>query len=472
MFKQYHRDQAMLIPPTYIELIDPKDLLFSVVDVMECLDYTPFIARYDRNGQHAYNPMMMLTLLVYSYSIGIFSSRKMADRLQHDVRFRYLSGNQQPDFRTICEFRKNHLDLIRKYFVEIVQLCIAAGLTKTQILGVDGSKLHASTSPKQTKERHTLDRELAKLQERIDQLLDIAELTDEEEEQAENVPSKLVESQLRRQRLLEAKRLLDADKARKKVNLTDPDCREQHSVGPGYNAQIVVTGDNQMIVAADVVIDRSDAGCLLPMIAQAESNTDSVGVEKQVVADAGYESGSNLYHLEQSPHLDGYIASQRQDLSKKFPTTPYSKTGFVYDPENESCTCPQGYPMSVKTRRINKGVSYVKFIGTACPHCPVRSQCTRAKRRTVEFSNADPAQSRMRAKMETDTAKKAMRRRAFTVEPVFGHLKQNLGFRRFHLRGLTQVKDEFLLLCTAFNITKIHRLLNGSTLSSRLGFAY
>lgn len=473
MFKTFYRDQYQMLPPQVAELIAEDELVHSVIDVMDYLDYTPFIRRYDPNGQHAYHPKMMLSVLIYSYAIGVFSSRKIADRLQNDVRYYYLSGWQTPDFRTISDFRKANLDLIKDSFVEVVLLSTKIGLTTLQYLAIDGTKLHASASAKQSMSKDALAKELTKINARITELITIAEKADADDStDPAPLSAELRTKEMRRAKLLAAKQLLDNDKERTKVNLTDPDCRDQRGIGPGYNAQITVDG-SQFIVAIDVVNDRCDSACLIPMIERAEANTNSQGIPKQVVADSGYETGDALCQLEQSPHLDTYVASQRQDLHKKFPKPPYTKAGFTYDSETGECLCPQGVAMTVKTRWEKKGITYIKFKGTGCSTCPVHNECTKAKQRNVTFSNADPAQNRMRTKMETEGSKKAMRRRAFTVEPVFGHLKSNIGFRWLRLRGLPKVNGEFALLCTAFNLMKIHNYLalKGTTLSAKLAGA-
>ena len=469
MFKDWNRDQDRLLPPNLREMIPLDDLVYAAIDVMDQLDYSPLINRYDPNGQHAFHPKMMLTLLVYAYAKGIFSSRKIAERLNFDVRFMYLSGYQTPDFRTISYFRKDNLDLIMGYFVRVVQLSQAIGQAKLQFIAIDGTKLHASASGKQSKDKDALDKELAKVEPRIAELMAIAEQADSQDtEESAKTTDELQDRQLRREKLLAAKALLDSDQDRKKVNLTDPECRDQRSVGPGYNAQIAVDGGSQIIVAVEVVIDRADSARLIPMIEQSEATTGTKEQPKQVVADSGYETGEALFNLEKSPHLDTYVASQRQDLKKTFPKPPYTKAGFTHDSETDTCVCPQGVQMSVKTRWEDNGIFYTKFKGTGCSSCPVQDQCTKAKQRTVTFSTADPAQNRMREKMKTPEAKEVMRRRAYTVEPVFGHLKTNIGFRWLRLRGLVKANGEVALLCLAYNLFKIYKYLAGRTVAKCL----
>ncbi len=128
MFRDIGRNQANLLPPSLRDLIPDDDLICTVIDIVDHLDLSKLYSRYNRLGQHAYHPKMMLSLLFYAYTQGIFSSRKIADRIKDSIRFLYLTGYQYPDFHTIARFRKNHQDLIHDYFTQIVQICMRRGL--------------------------------------------------------------------------------------------------------------------------------------------------------------------------------------------------------------------------------------------------------------------------------------------------------------------------------------------------------
>jgi len=470
MFKFHAPGQDYLLPPSLKELIPPGDLVEVIEEIVPLLDIAPLTKKYHRLGQHAYYPGMLLSVLFYAYSQGVFSSRKIAERLCFDVRFMYLSGRQRPDFRTISDFRKDNLDLLKTYFVAIVRLCQELGMVPLQHLAIDSTKIKASASPKRQKDRPGLQHQLAELDTRIAQLLQYAQSTDEEEDQAPDTPvgKQLTDSRQRRQQLLDAKAKLDADPHQQQVNLTDPDCRVQKEQGPGYNCQLAVDSHSQVIVAAEVVPNPNDTAQLLPLIAQAEANTRSRGHPKQVSADAGYATTAAYKGLADQPHLDAYVPPQGQDRQRGRPTPPYDKYHFRFDPVGGRCTCPQGHPMTLRGKRNQAGITRFDFRGISCPNCPVKIHCTPSRFREVCVTEADRLVSSMRAKLATPAGYRAMTFRKCTAEPVMGHLKEHLGFRRFRLLGLPKVAGEFALVCTAHNLKKLHQYLGGSRLTEML----
>jgi transposase len=478
MFKPFYRNQDFLLPPSLGEMIPAGDLVYLVAEVVDLLDLSPLYRKYDSLGQNAYHPGMLLGVLFYAYSQGVFYSRRIAERLRFDVRFMYLSGMQYPDFRTIADFRKDNNDLLQKYFTEIVRLCMEAGMVSLNHIAIDGTKVKASASKKRMKERDALAAQLAEVEAEIARLLEHAQSVDrsEEEDDSPHHPNSPLGTQLNdiqqiRDKLREAKSKLDADPNQKQVNLTDPDSRVQDRQGPGYNCQIAVDNANQVIVAADVVSDPNDTAQLIPMVEQAEANTQSQGQPKNLEGDAGYGTGANHIALQELPHINAYVPPQNQHLQKGMPEPPYDKYSFAFDPDTLECFCPQGHPMKLRSKRIVRGVQQYGFQGTKCPDCPVRGLCTKAKYRKISLTQADHLLKAMRVKLDTLQGREAMRIRRTTVEPVFGQLKKHLGFREFSLRGLSKVKGEFALLAAAHNLKKLHKFLGNKNISEALALA-
>ena len=272
-----------------------------------------------------------------------------------------------------------------------------------------------------------------------------------------------------RGKLKEAQARIERDPHQQTINLTDTDCRAQRGVGPGYNSQVAVDCKHQIIVGADVVSDANDTHRLLPMIQEMEDNTKSEGQPKQVFADSGYASSAACRKLETMPHIDAYVPTREQVHRQRSPAGPFDKSKFELDPISQTCRCPLDQPMRIHRRGINKsGEPYINFIGTECPSCSSRSQCTKAQYRNIVVHLAEPLVQRMRQKMNTYAGRAAMHLRKQTAEPVFGQLKEHLGFRRFHLRGILKVKGEFSLLCGAFNLKKLHGFLNSRALAGAL----
>lgn len=471
MFKPFHRDQGFLLPPSFQELISDGDLVYVVIEAVNLLDLHPLYERYHRLGQNAYHPGMLLSVLFYAYARGTFSSRRIADQLRENVCFMYLAGMQRPDFRTISDFRKDHIDLLKDYFVQIVRICQAAGMMPLNAVAIDGSRIKASASRSRTLSSDTLINRLEATEAEIDRLFDTAEAVDRAEDgDSQSDPPTGYQSpklSLLRDKLRTAKKQLEADPKQKHINLTDSDCRLQKKVGPGYNAQIAVDGNSQIVLCARVVSDENDEHQLIPMIESAETNTDSAGQSKKVYADSGYASSAAFQILESKPHIDGYVPTREQTGQQRQGISDDSRSQFKYNLKKETCVCPQGHPMRVLRRGRNKsGNPYINFIGTACPACPVQKQCTKAEYRNLVVLQADRTLRRMEAKMDSPAGHLAMQKRKQTVEPVFGTLKEHMGFRSFRLRGLHKVNGEFALLCGAFNLRKLHKWLKGKPLGA------
>lgn len=467
MFKQFNRDQELLLPPSFREMIPEGDLVYFIADVTEYLDLAPLIRRYDPLGQNAYHPGMMLSLLFYAYSQGIFSSRRIAERLRFDLRFMYLSGMQRPDFHTIADFRKDNLDLIQRYFVDIVRIGLEIGLVPLRNIAIDGTKIQAAASKKRMKDRKAIAAQLAEVEAEIARLLECAETADREEDSSDNDSNTLSDPKLKnlqalRDKLREAKERLDSHPQQKKANLTDPDCNHQRNTGPGYNAQIAVDCQTQLILSADVTSEANDTHQLIPLLEQAEASTGSEGVPKNVLADSGYNSAATLKELETKPHIEAYTPSKDEVNRQGKPAAFFAKENFEYNLETRTCKCPLGLPMRYLRSGVNKsGEPYINFLGTECQGCPAKIFCTEADYRNLVVLLADPLMNRMKQKMVTYEGRQAMKIRRQSVEPVFGILKEHLNFRRFHLRGIANVKGEFNLLCGAFNLKKMHALIKG-----------
>jgi len=473
MFKSFARRQDDLLPPSLEELIPAGDLLYTVIEAVDLLDLRALYQKFSSLGQNAYHPKMLLGVIFYAYAQGVFSSRQIADRLCYDVRYMYLGGKQRPDFRTISDFRKEHRELLKEYFRQVVSLCRKAGILPLRQVAIDGSKISASAASRHTLTRSELARRLEATDAEMERLLQAAEDTDAAEDQAagpgvhDSTALKSL-SEIRR-RLQQAQDSLETEKRQDQINVTDPECRAQKGVGPGYNGQIAVDGDSQLIVGMKVVADNNDTHQLVPMIRELETSSDSVAESKTVIADSGYASAEALTALENMPHVEAYVPTQAQVRRQRYAVSPFDKSHFQHDLENRTGLCPQGHPLRFLRQGINKsGQAYLNFIGTACPRCPVRSECTKAPYRHLVVLLAEPLRAKMESKMDSDAGVQAMRLRKITVEPVWGIIKEQLSFRRFHLRGLDKVNGEFALLCTAFNLKKLHRLLRGRRLTEAL----
>ena len=396
--------------------------------MVDQLDLSAITARYEeeRRGGRPYHPRMMVKVLLYGYCTGVASSRRIARRLHEDIAFRVLAANNTPDFRTISDFRKDHLEALGGLFLQVLELCQQAGLVKLGHVALDGTKVranawkHKAMSYGRMKEQEgQLTAEVAELLRRAGEVDDDEDRRYGRDKRGDELPEELAfrESRLRKIReakeALEAKALAEAEQAesegrnhpgvpddKAQRNFTDPDSRIMP--GPGgrdfqqsYNCQAVVDRTHQVIVAARATNQPSDKGQAMSMIEETVSNTGAV--PKEVSADAGYYSAKAVEEL-YSMGVDPFIAPEK------------TRHARVLEP------APRG--------RMPEGLS---------------------------------VRNRMRRKLRTKRGRDRYALRMETVEPVFGQIKQGRGFRQFLLRGLEKVNREWLLICAGHNLLKLFR---------------
>jgi transposase len=448
-------DQTLLFPPSLHDWLPDGHLARFLVDVVSTLDLSAIYTSYaekDGRGQAAYAPEMMVRVLLYGYARGVYSSRKIQTRTFEDVAFRYLSGDQHPDHATIAEFRKRHLEALSGLFTQALLLCSEAGLVKLGHVSIDGTKIKANASKHKAMSYKHMNEAEARLKQEIDALLAAAEKTDAEEDaqygkdrHGDELPAELQRRESRLQKIQEAKAALEqkakeeaaheraeieqklaeraeeerrtgkkkrgrkpeppdpdaakpADTAQR--NFVDPESRimpdgaNKGSFVQGYNAQIAVDSASQVIVAAEVAQETNDKKQLLPMIAQIAANLQQK--PEKISADTGYFSEANVTDASVQG-VDLYIATGRD------------KHGDMVEPSSD-------------------------------PPPP----------------GASPKEA-MREKLRTEAGRAVYKMRKAIVEPVFGQIKEQRGFRRFSLRGKENVSREWKLVCAASNLLKLFR---------------
>ena len=427
-FRAYDPEQQLLLPAALQEWLPPDHLAYFISDVVDQLDLAEIMARYDQEqrGGPPYHPRMMVKVLLYGYCSGVASSRRIAQRLHEDIAFRVLAANNTPDFRTISDFRKDHLAALAELFLQVLALCQQAGLVKLGHVALDGTKVRANASKHKAMSYGRMKEREAQLESEVAELLRRAVEVDEEEDrrygrdkQGDELPEELAFRESRLRRIREAKAALEAEaqsaaeqaesegrghpgvpEDRAQRNFTDPDSRIMPMPGwrdfqQAYNCQAVVDSECQVIVAARATNQPSDKQQGVVMAEEAILNTGVV--PKELSADAGYYSAKEVEEL-CALEVDPFIAPER------------TRHGTRLEP------APRG--------RIPGGLS---------------------------------AKDRMRRKLRTKRGRERYALRMETVEPVFGQIKQGRGFRQFLLRGLAKVNREWLLICTGHNLLKLFR---------------
>lgn len=362
-FRKWTPDQLWLLPPSPRDWLDENHLVYFLLDVVGEMDLSPFFERYRNSvtGQPPFHPRMMVTLLLYAYCKGVFSSRKIMSRCHEDIAFRVIVGEDIPDFRTISDFRKDNLSHMKSLFVQTLMVCQQAGLVKLGRVALDGSKVKANASRHKAMSYERMLETEQRLQQEIDALLTEAERVDEEDDaqfgdrHGDELPDELARRETRLKKIREAREALEQqarDKAAKHVeqmesegrnhrtdpdaavpkpkdqrNFTDPDSKIMKTSNKGFdqcgNAQIV-TDENQVILAADVTSQANDVRQVEPLLSQLQSNVEAAelnGKLSEFLGDAGYFSESNVNVLIEA-QLDPYLATQRLKHNEQIPEAP------------------------------------------------------------------------------------------------------------------------------------------------------
>ena len=454
MFKRYDQKQQFLLPLNLEEFVSENHIARVLNEIIDIVDISAIESTYSDNGCPAYHPRLLLKILLYGYLINIRSSRKIEEMTQTDTAFMYLAAMQKPDFHTICRFRSTHLDSIKEIFSQVVTFCKEMDLIGSSI-SIDGTKVKANASPRQSKSSDAIEKE-------IDKILRESIETDEREDEIYGdstpyrMPEELVDKKYRLEKIKAAKKKMDEEKV-KKVNITDTDAKiMKHKDGskkPSYNCQVAVDEKEQIIVAADLVDEENDLHQIKPMI---ENVKETLGYKPKIVlADAGYFSYDNVKFL-LDEEIDAYIPDNFYEVEKRGKTKKFRKSLFTYDDKKDCYYCPAAFEIPftrIQKREDEPDLRY--YVCKHCSLCVLKNACTESKNRTITRDPREYLMEDMRAKLNTEEGTEQYQKRMCTVEPVFGQMKQDRGFREFLLRGKRKTKIEFLMMCTVHNIKKI-----------------
>jgi hypothetical protein len=419
----------------------------------------------DPLGAAAYHPRLLLSVWVYGFMSGVRSSRKLEAACRDQIPYLWLTGWQRPDHNTLWRFYKRHRQAMRQLFKRTVRTAVVMGLVDLAVQAVDGTKIAGNASKKRTYNAVELQRLLERTETAIVELEGQNEGGDDAP--APKLPEELTRAQELRRHVRAAMEQVATQEGPNRINLTDGDARlmkSRQGIVAGYNAQAMVSplepnaakGTGLFITAADVVNDPGDHGQLVPMVEQAMDMTGEQAVV--TLADAGYHSGANLEACAEREQQVVMPESSEAALRH-----PYHKGHFEYDAATDAYACPHGQVLQftgIKQRTASWPVRVYRASGAICRVCPAFGVCTKNRHlgRALEIGPHDAALRRHRTWMSTQQAKAVYRRRKELPEPAFGILKEQQGARRFLLRGLTNVKAEWVLLATAFNLRTLWRV--------------
>ncbi len=507
IFKPYVQKQAMLLPPSLEELIPAGHLVRVVNKMIEEIDKRVLESQYKGGGTSAYDPHMLLKVIVYAYTQRAFSSRKIAKELRENVNYMWLSGMNRPDHRTINRFRGKVMKaVIDEVFYGIVEQLMGQGYVDLESYFVDGTKIEANANRYTFVWRKSTEKNKAKLREKVKQLLeeideieaaeeekygeaDLEEVGEGKEIDAEKLREAARKINERLKQKPEEKELKKTLKAlerdyiprmekyewhaevfegRNNFSKTDTDAtfmrmKEDYmrngQLKPGYNIQMGT--QKQFILGYSLHRRAGDPNCLKEHL---EKFKTWLGVyPRNLAADAGYGSEENYSYLEEK-QITAYVKDnrfhyeQKRNYKKK---RPYQAENFEYDPEVDEYECPQKKRLRyayIKPYKSENGFISERrvYICEDCYQCPVKTQCTRSKyNRQIQIGvDWERLKQKARDNLLSLQGLEMRSRRPVEVEAVFGQLKQNWGFRRFLLRGKQKVTTEWGLLCIAHNIAK------------------
>ena len=435
-FRDWDVNQSLMFPPSVRDFVPEGHLAHFVRDtVVENLDLSAILDAYtEERGFPPYDPAMMTALLLYAYCQGVYASRRIAKACEERVDFMAVTALQRPDFRTVSDFRKRHLEALKGLFVQVLQLCQGAGLVKLGHVALDGTKLRANASKHKAMSYGRMKQAEPKLADEVARWLREAEAVDRREDQAygearrgDELPEWVADKQRRLEKIREARAALEREaeaaarakggypdddegsrprrgrkpktppgtpKDKDQRNFTDPESRIMKTGDgfiQGYNAQAAVDADHQVIVAYGLTNNAADAQQLAPMLQAIKTNTGRQA--RELSADAGYCSEDNLKELNRR-HIRGYVATGRQK---------HGQSSATANGKTQTGTRVQA----------------------------------------------------MQVRLKQGGFRSRYRLRKQIVEPVFGQIKQARGFRQCLLRGLDKVAGEWSLLCTAHNLLKL-----------------
>jgi transposase len=467
------------------------DLVFFLIDVVSKLDLSQIHAPYqdETRGAPPFDPAMMVCLLLYAYCVGIFSSRKIAMACERNLAFLAIVGEDRPDFRTISQFRKNHLDAFADVFVQVLRLAKEAGLVRLGTVAIDGTKIQGNASRHKAMSYGYMTKEVERVRAEIDALLKQAQEVDGQDEAAlgsrrgDELPDELgrrqdrlaqieaamkrLEAQARAEADAERQRREEAEAERQRtgkkrrgrapgpivetpaekaqINFTEPELPIMKTSNKGWdccgNAQASVDDGCQIILECDVTDQCNDKQQAEPMAVATRGQLEQAGIAPEAdesgarripaALDPGYYSESAVAGLEREG-FDPYIATERQ---RHHSTPPGVAPESAPPPAAETKSSPAATTEEAQEKM------------------PETATAEEAKGKAT----AKKAKEKMQEKLKTAEGRAIYARRKAIVEPVYGQIKEARGFRRFLLRGLKKIRGEWRLVCLTHNLLKIWR---------------
>jgi transposase len=507
-FKAYSQQQILLLPPSLDELIDEQHLVRVVNQVVDAMDITTLTRQYKGGGTTAYHPRMLLKVLLYAYSVKVYTGRKIARALRQDIHFMWLSGMSKPDFRTINNFRSSKAkEVIENLFQQMLLFLTDYGYIKLENYFCDGSTFAADANRHGMVWKKNAERFKANAEEQCRELFkQIDELnaaddrqyaeTDLEERglSAKGITPETIREQADKLDALVGSSTIKKGQ-RKASNLKKQLIKKQEKIA-GYQQQIEVAGqrsgysktdqdatamrmknaellpaynvlagcEDQFIVNVSVHQNSNDSTCFPAHLEKLEQQSPEL--PDAIIADAIFGTEQN-YELLENKGVANYLKfpSFQTEQKQSFKENPFLKDNFRYDGLTDAYTCPNERQLSLQAtyQQTHKRTGYQSTIKEYqcqdCGGCPFYEQCcksTSGENRLIKVNEKLEAfKQQARENLHTPTGTSLRKQRCIEIESCFGDIKQNMGFRRFHLRGIKKVETEFTIIAMAHNLRKL-----------------
>ena len=497
--KSDNRKQNLLLPPSLDELV-PENHMVRVVDaVIDRLDISDILSTYRGGGNSAFNPKMMLKVLVFAYLSNVYSSRRIEELLKRDIYFMWLAGMKRPDFRTINYYRGKRLkEGFDAVFTQVVRLLHEEGFVSLKVQYIDGTKIESVANKYTFVWRGSVEKYDARLKAKTEALLRQIEQNHAIEDKENPVPEELTAEEVTK-RVERIKEKVDADNlgkeerkslkqietdsvprmnryreqletmgSRNSYSKTDPDATFMRmkedamlngQLKPGYNVQI--STENQFITNFGIYQRPTDT---LTMISYLESFKARYGMQsEEIVADSGYGSEEN-YEYMFSNGMTPYVKYNMFHVEQRrgYRNNPFRVSNLFYNPDDDFYVCPMGQKLKfIRQEKRYTASGYQQTVSvyraSRCEGCPLRGQCHKSKRdRQIEVNHTlDDYKARARELLTSEQGIKHRSNRPIEPEAVFGQIKECGRFRRLRLKGLTGAKIDFGLKALAHNLRKL-----------------
>ena len=452
-------DNSVRVIDVFVEELDLAELGFTGVDP-------------EATGRPSYHPSVLLKLYIYGYLNRVQSSRRLEREAGRNVEVMWLTGRLVPDHKTIADFRKDNGKAIRQVCARFVDLCREIGLLATASVAIDGSKFKAVNNRDRNFTRGKVERRRAQLEESVARYLDQLDTADRHEPtevlaaKTERLKEKLakLKEEMAKLATIEAQMLASPDQ---QVSITDPDSRSMATSGRGsgvvgYNVQVAVETEHHLIVAHEVTNSGSDRAQLANMAKQAKAVLQAE--ELAAVADRGYFSSPEILECAEA----GITVTLPKPLTSGAKSQGrFGKQDFVYVPGKDVYRCPAGEQLTYRFSAEEHGKTIRRYWTTACPKCPLQSQCTTGPMRRIPRWDHEHLLETVQERLDANP--EAMRMRRETVEHPFGTMKARMGATHFLTKTLPKVATEMALSVLAYNLTRVMNIVGVKPLMASIG---